>query len=653
MKTINLNKLIIRNFKGIKELVVDFKKKTDIFGANEAGKTSIFDAFNWLLFGKDSYDRKDFGIKNTVHPELNRQEHEVEGVLVIDDEIVSIKRIYKEKWTKPKGSTRAIHTGNEQEFYWNDVPMQAGQFAAKINEIVDETVFKLITNALYFNTLPWKKRREFLFKLAGEVSDQDVASSNGKFANLVTILSSKGLDGYKAEINAKKKKLKDELEAIPTRIDEASRALPENRDFAALKIQLKAIESSIADIDTLLSDKAKANNEHLQGLQDKQRSIHKIKTELQDLRFTAESEFNKKANKLISQRSELSDNIANIERNLKSKRILMDSQNDTKKGLDLRRDNLRLMFDTTNGKELEFDENEFSCPTCRRAFEASDVQSKKAELRKNFMADKNKALDEIEAKGIQLKEESEACEKMVTTLSDTITGLESDLEAAKLALINFNNANASVNTKFDSSAFETSDAYKEVTDRLSSAENALSEASETVEDTESSDLKARKSDLNTQLDAVKKEINLEEAIIKGEERIQKLKDDESAFAKQLSELEGTEYEIEAFTKAKIELIENRINGKFQYVKFRMYNYTIDGNPIEDCETMYKGVAFSDLNTAGKIWAGIDVINTLSDHYKVYAPIFLDNRESISMIPATDSQIVNLIVSPEDKVLRVA
>ncbi|RZJ83669.1 MAG: DUF2813 domain-containing protein, partial [Chryseobacterium sp.] len=210
MKTINLNKLIIRNFKGIKELVVDFKKKTDIFGANEAGKTSIFDAFNWLLFGKDSYDRKDFGIKNTVHPELNRQEHEVEGVLVIDDEIVSIKRIYKEKWTKPKGSTRAIHTGNEQEFYWNDVPMQAGQFASKINEIVDETVFKLITNALYFNTLPWKKRREFLFKLAGEVSDQDVASSNSKFANLVTIFSSKGLDGYKAEINAKKKKLKDE-----------------------------------------------------------------------------------------------------------------------------------------------------------------------------------------------------------------------------------------------------------------------------------------------------------------------------------------------------------------------------------------------------------------------------------------------------------
>lgn len=653
MKTINLKKLIIRNFKGIKELVIDFKDKTDIFGANEAGKTTVFDAFNWLLFGKDSYDRKDFGIKNTVHPELNRQEHEVEGIMLIDGEHVTLKRIYKEKWTKPKGTTRAVHTGNEQEFYWNDVPMQAGQFASKISEVADETVFKLITNALYFNTLPWKKRREFLFKLAGEVSDQDVANSNTKFADLVKIFSSKGLEGYKAEINAKKKKLNDDLEAIPTRIDEASRALPEDRDFAALKIQLKSIESSIADIDTLLSDKAKANTEHLQSLQDKQRAIHKIKTEIQDLRFTAESDFNKKSNSILARRSELTDNISNIERNLKSKKILMDSQNDTKKGLDLRRDNLRLLFNTTNSKELEFNENEFCCPTCKRDFDPNDVQSKKAEMRKNFIADKNKALDEIEEKGIALKQESEACENMVKQLTDSITLIESELEAAKLELINFNNANASVNAKFDFATFEASQSYLEVANRLSVAEQELSDASETVQDTETEELKSKKSDLNIKLDTIKKEINLEDSIIKGKERIQKLKADESNFAKQLSELEGVEFDIDAFTKAKIELIESRINGKFQYVKFKMYDYTIDNNPIETCETMYKGVPFSDLNTAGKIWAGIDVINTLSDHYKVYAPIFLDNRESISMIPATDSQIVNLIVSPEDKVLRVA
>ncbi|WP_231464769.1 AAA family ATPase [Pedobacter sp. Leaf132] len=652
MKSIILKQLSLRNFKGIKELTLQFTKQTDILGANEAGKTTIFDAFNWLLFGKDSFDRKDFAIKNTVFPELNRQEHEVEGLLVINDEPVSIKRIYKEKWTKKKGATRSEHTGNEQEFYWNDVPMQAGQFANKIAEVVDETVFKLITNALYFNLLPWKKRREFLFKLAGEISDNDVAATNNKFKDLVAIISSKSLDGYKAEINAKKKKFKDDLEAIPFRIDEVSRSLPEQRDFAALKVKKSKLESSIADIDTLISDKNKASQNHLNNVQEKQHSIHKLKTEINDLRFTAESTFKKSLNTLSTRRSEIADAVSNIERNLRSKSILMDSQRDTKKGLDLRRNNLRELFETTNSKEIEFDANQFACPTCKRAFEAQVIEEGKVQLRKNFMADKNKALDEIEAKGIALKKESEECEKMISQLATMIDGLHEELKDAKASLEKFEAENTNVNTVFDANVFFSSENYIALNTKLTNAQSELDNMQQPAENN-TSELKDRKLLVSSELDLIKREINLEEQIKSGHQRIEDLKAQETNLSGQLAELEGEEHNIEEFTKAKIELIEKRINGKFQFVKFKMYDYTIDNNPIETCETMYKDVPFSDLNTAGKIWAGIDIINTLSTHYQVFAPIFLDNRESISMIPATDSQVVNLIVSPEDKQLRVA
>lgn len=658
MKTIILKKLILRNFKGIKDLTIDFAKQTSIFGANEAGKTSVFDAFNWLLFGKDSFDRKDFAIKNTVNKELNRQEHEVEGTLVIDDnnreETVTLKRVYKEKWSKPKGATRQEYTGNVQEFYWNDVPMQAGEFAAKIGELVDETIFKLITNAVYFNTLPWKKRREFLFKLAGTISDSDVAGANKRFQELAEIFSTKGEDGYKAEINAKKKKLKDDLEAIPHRIDELNKSLPEDRDFKAIEKELVSVQNSIADIDTILTDKNKANERKNETIRQKQRGVHQLKSNLQDLKFEAENAFNKKYNENLSRKNELSNAVSIIESSLKSKNILLKSQQDTKQGIDLRTDNLRQMFTTVNEKEIEFDESKLCCPTCKRDFDADVIQTEKANMRKNFIDDKNKALDEIEEKGKALKAESAECEKTIQTITDALHVIEKELKEANEALSNFIQLQKDAPTRFDNEAFESSVEYTAIADKIKAAEEEINDlTNNNGSDDDTAELLAQKSELNAKADELKKEINLQETIKTTKNRINELTAKETEFANQLAELEGVEYDIAEFTKTKIDLIESLINGKFQSVTFKMYNYTIGGNPEEACETMYKGVPFSDLNTAGKIWAGLDIINTLSDHYQVYAPIFLDNRESTSVIPFTQSQVVNLFVSPEDKKLRVA
>jgi len=658
MKKINLSSLSLRNFKGIKDLNISFNKQTSIFGANEAGKTSVFDAFNWLLFGKDSFDRKDFAIKNTVHKELNRQEHEVEGVLLIDDngreESITLKRIYKEKWSKPKGATRQEYTGNVQEFYWNDVPMQAGEFAAKISELVDETIFKLITNAIYFNTLPWKKRREFLFNLAGSISNNDVAGSNKRFQELATIFSSKGEEGYKTEINAKKKKLKDDLEAIPHRIDELSKSLPEERDFNALRSELKSILNNIADIDTILTDKANSQNSKSEAIQQKQRGIHQLKTSLQDLEFEAHSRFNKVYNETLSRKSELTNIVNTLEGSLKSKNILLKSQQDTKQGLDLRTDNLRNMFDKVNQEELVFDESKLCCPTCKRDFDAEKVEEEKANMRKNFIDDKNRALDEIEEKGKALAAESKKCNDTIQTLSEAIEVINKELAEANEALSNFIELHKNDVTKFDKEAFESSIEYTTILNQVKAAQDEVAIlTNKTDPEDNSAELRQQKAELNIQADVLKKEINLEETIKTTNLRIDELKNKETEYANQLAQLEGIEHDIEEFTKAKIDLIESRINGRFQSVTFKMYNYTIGGNPEETCETMYKGVPFGDLNTAGKIWAGIDIINTLSDHYQVYAPIFLDNRESTSVIPFTESQVVNLFVSPEDKKLRVA
>jgi exonuclease SbcC len=655
---IQLKKIILTNFKGIKSLSIDFDlKETSLFGANEAGKTTVFDAFSWLLFGKDSQDRKDFNIKNTKYPELNRQEHQVEGIILIDGEETSIKRIYKEKWTKKKGSTISEMTGNEQEFYWNDVPLQAGKFAEKVETIAPESIFKLITNPLYFNSLNWAKRREFLFQLAGTISDTEIAAGNADYERLLETLKLKSLKEYKAEISSRKKILKDQIEAIPHRIDEVSKSLPEEQDWKTIEDEIKHLENQISTIDAQIADASKANQAYLDEISRKQNELHKIKSRRRDIEFELESNHkqnqNSKLQKLKNDRSAISNKIEEIKRDLNSKRILAQSKSDVNEGLMLRKDNLLNIFNVTNEKQIEFAEGDFCCPTCKRDFEQGDIESRKKEMLSNFMSDKNKALDEIELKGTALKKEIEENNTLISTINNAISDLEIRFKNAETELSQFDEVNKIDEVKsfnlFD--AISQNEEYSELTSKVKIIEAELSKPKEEGKDTSS--LQDQKAELYSKLDDSKKILSDKTSLEKGKERIKELKDQEAGFAQQLADLENAEYVIDAFNKAKVETVEARVNEKFQYVTFKMYNYTIEGNPVETCETMYKGVPFSDLNTAGKCFAGLDIINTLSSHYNVFAPVFLDNRESVTAIPFTESQIINLFVSPADKELRVA
>lgn len=155
MKEIIILRLTLLNFKGIRSLTVDFDEhETNIYGANAAGKTTVFDAFRWVLFGKDCNDRKDFNIK-TIGADgkpIERLPHEVTADLVVDGEQITLKKCYVEKWTKKRGSAVETFSGHAVECYYNDVPYSVKEYEAKVSEICDEQVFKLITNPLFFTS---------------------------------------------------------------------------------------------------------------------------------------------------------------------------------------------------------------------------------------------------------------------------------------------------------------------------------------------------------------------------------------------------------------------------------------------------------------------------------------------------------------------
>lgn len=643
-----ISKMIINNFKGVKNLTIDFNAVTNIYAQNGGFKTTIADAWFWCLYGKDSNDRKDFNIKNTVETSLNRGDHEVTLYITTGNNKDVFKRVFREKWTKPKGQKEQVYTGNENLFYCNDVPMQAKEYQAKIDSIIAESALKMLTNPSFFNSLKWTERRNMLFQLAGNVSDNEIAQARPEFESLMNSLSNKTLAEYKREVSAKKKKIKDDLQAIPTRIDELQRSLPEVVDYAVVESEIACLNGKINEIQLAVDDRNSAYDKEFEEIQAKQGKIHSVKSSINQVKFDVQSQLQDKANNIRNQRSLLNNNIENLQRDIKSKSLLIDSSKKKVLELSIKTDALRDKWTLINEKHIVFKDGEFACPTCKRRLEQDDILSKQNELSKNFNQDKEQSLSSIESLAAEHNKEVLSTNELVSLLNNALLTLNKQLVEAKTELSKFEDIN-SVPFPILEATLITNKEYIELSDSLVLMENSLPESPKI----DLSDLNEKRQLISSERDLLKNQLSTKvqrESILK---RISELENDESNLAQQIADLEGIEFTIDDFNRARIETTESRINGMFRYVTFKLFDKKIDGDEFEICDTMYEGVPYSDLNTAGKIWAGIDIINTLSTHYGVAAPIFLDNRESVTLIPEISSQIINLIVSPDDKTLRVA
>ena len=649
-----IKKLTIINFKGIKNLEINFKHITDIFGENAAGKTTIFDAFTWLFFGKDSTDRKDFELKpiDKDGKVSEKVDVEVSAIIEIDGKPIEVKKVLHEKWVKKRGDQTPKFEGNENLFYWNDVPHQLKQFQEKISELLNENIFKLITNPLYFNSLKWQDRRSVLLQIAGEITNEELINGNPDFAPLTKILHDKTLEEYKREVAAKKKKIKADLEAIPTRIDEINRNMPEALDFASLRRSVEAKEKEIAAIDNALQDATKVMQSAFEAKRKQQNDLQELKTKAANLKSDIRSKFLNSHNKRKENISSLEFEIKLKESGLKTIESAIESHKTSINTFNAELETLRNDWVVENKRQLIFDENEFVCPACKRGLDEAHIHETKETLTNNFNVDKAIKLAAIVSKSETIKIKLEGYQAKARELEVELKDRKINLEILHASLNSateeHNKITANSETEFNNELNNNAE-YASTLTRIAEME---SDVSEDVKPADNSGLKEKKSTLQIELDAIKKRLTDEDVIKKNTARIKELEEEESNLAQQLSDLEGNEYLAEQFTKAKMDTLVQRINGRFKYVTFKLFDHTIDGGEFEVCDTLVNGVPFTDANNAGRINAGLDIINTLCEHYGVYAPIFIDNRESVNNLIDCNSQVVNLIVST-DKKLRVA
>ena len=649
MKEIIILRLTLLNFKGIRSLTVDFDEhETNIYGANAAGKTTVFDAFRWVLFGKDCNDRKDFNIK-TIGADgkpIERLPHEVTADLVVDGEQITLKKCYVEKWTKKRGSAVETFSGHAVECYYNDVPCSVKEYEAKVSEICDEQVFKLITNPLFFTSQKKDFQRGMLINLAGDVTNQELVDENPEFSELVGMLSGKTVEELKREVASKKRKIKDGIDNIPARIDERKRDMPEVLDWSAIETNIKVHEYEITQLDAQIADRSKAFNEITKHKQEVAKQLSEVKSsitarqfELKD-KLLADYNESRRAHDTAVQRATTLRNERRV-KGLALPRLEKELQT-----LKERREALIAEWRAIKTETFaEPDRNDFICPTCKRPLEADDVEAKIEDLRISFNADKSKRLESNKTLGIETKNAIEAKEAEIKAINDGCFKLDNEI-------VEIENS-ASYKTEPTEPNIEPMiEADSTLQGLKAKAANLQTELDKEVSAPDTSDLQELKSKHQEAINADKGKLHNRETIANSNKRIKELEDEYKTSQDELARLEGIEFTIQQFCKARIEHVESRINGMFKLVRFKMYEQQINGGEIETCEATVNGVPFSDLNNAMKINAGLDIINAICAANGIIAPIFIDNRESVSDIVSTQSQIVNLIVDANCKTLKI-
>lgn len=665
MKKIKITALKLTNFKGIRSLNLDsLSDETYIYGDNGVGKTSIFDAFTWLLFGKDSTDRKDFEVKtldkhnNVIH----KIDHEVEAVLDVDGEKITLRRILREDWVKKRGTTVAEFNGNKTTYEWNGVPMNASEYTNKINSIIDEKVFKMITNPAAFNGLKWQDQRDVLITMSGNITDEDVAAGNNDFESLMKKLVGKSFDEYKKQLRSSILKSKKELQLIPTRIDEVERSKPDALDFKAIGEELTAKEKELEAVNDQITDQLKAQQVVIDQKSEIRKQIqdleHKVNDIDHDYRIKAKdqvrnqnsgsSEVQRKYNEKESELTTASNALGTLKSKLESKKkeLTQLSENIVRK---------RSEWNAKNEEPVNV-EIDTCCPTCKQELPSDNIDAKKAEMQKRLNEEKESALKYINQQGKGLKDTLDATTKerddiqarldkgfkIVEDLNAELTELEHQLKSAPKADLK---SEEEIYTELISNDTQIEKIKKEVTE--------LQEKFDNLKGADVSDLKDKRETLRTEVQHLQLKLQGEKEIEKHNKRIAELSTEETNLAQSIADLEGELFIMEAFEKEKSTRIEESVNSRFNLVNFKLFETQINGAEVPTCKALIEGVPFSDANTASKINAGIDIINTLCMHYKASAPVFIDNRESVVDLIPTESQIINLIVSEEDKKLRVA
>ena len=642
MTNIRIKRLTLENFKCHRNLTLDFMGgNASVYGDHATGKTSIFVALTLLLFGKDSQGN---GEKNIEIKPLNLlgevKDHDaitsVEAVLLVNGEEITLKRTYQEVWTTKRGSSEPTYDGNTSEYYVDGVPCKKFAFTDKVNELVDEDTFRMLTSVSHFaNGITWQDRRAVLFRVAGVMDDAQIMATDERFKPLTDSLGRLSLDDYKKKLLAEKKGFVGANNEIPARISECEKTIQdvEALDFDKARAEVEILTAQRENLESQL-----ISIEHNSAAERKRIEIREAQLELGSIENENRAFRASQAVGLVDVNM-MKQDLSKLQIQLKDKTTRLALSENTLGAYDKDIADSRDRWIATNNESFTGG----NCPTCGQALPAPQLKA----ATDAFEAQKSKRLREIEQTANAKKEGKAQVEARITELKEEIRQLEADIKQKQAEIIA---AEASVIEPVDMADYQAK--------RVAATEkiNALSgELADMMADSTAArnDLQRQIAEVKTQISGQMEIISKESLLEYSRKRVEELKEDARNATQCLEAIEGMLFLIDEYSRYKTKFVEDSINSLFRIARFRLFREQANGGVEDRCDVVYDGVPYINVNNGAKINVGIDIINTLSKSYGVTVPLFVDNAESVTKIESSDTQIIRLVVSENDKELRIS
>lgn len=653
----------ISNFKKLQDLTFALSEgETSIKGKNGLGKSSIFDAFLWVLFGKNSSEETRFSVwpLDEQNNQIDVPEVSVCIRLEVDGVAKLFRKTLKRKFKNVKSGNPKFD-GFETLHFLDGHSVKASDFQEVVSGIVSEDIFRLITNPKTFNSLPWEKRRETLVELAGEVTDQEVYAKAWTEQNEIHVFdlmnqlkTGKTLSTIKKEVVSEKELIKGSLDSIPARKQEVQRSIAEyeNTDFVKVGVAAADAKAQLDEFDEKIRlQTEKYNSEFKESVDTKNAAIKAAKIRQNEIGLAHDQKAKKEVQDLHSEITSIKQTVGEKGRERATLTTEFISLEKSVQRLAEERDQYRKDWYEMNDSIMP--ESHFErCEDCKREFSEADRAALIQQAKANFISKKAASLQAISVMGKRVAAQLVEAEESLASVQEKCTKLTKEIDELHTALAEKANQYTILNSDLPvtiQNALDQDKEFKDLDDQI----RMLTEELNQLPLLDIKGLEEARQGAFLTFSAAQKLLEGQDLQQKGLKRLEDLEAESVKLQHQLTEKEELEAVIMEWTKAKINLVEERISGLFRMVQFKMFQENINGTVTACCETLLNGVPWKDINTAGQVQAGLDIIMTLSEFYKVKAPIFIDYRESVETIPDMATQIINLIHSPKDKKLKIS
>ncbi len=645
MKTIQLNRMELRNFKGVSEANYDFHTdQTTISGDNATGKSTIFDAYLWCLFDKNQQ-----GNTPKVQPldENNEVRHKLTtGVrlyLSLDGNPLIVERTLKEDWVKPRGAAEMICKGTKSEYAINEVPMTKTQYNAKLEEILPLDRWFLLSAVGIIPAMEQKACRAQLQQIAPAIDEHALAAPYPAVA--LALARGLNIDELQATTKRQKTLAKQEIDGIPAALDAQDRLRVED-DWTEIENQLSVVKTSIAhaqsEIEALQT--ATVDEAALQQATAQRQAIARLSQEVSDRQLAAQNAYRQQRSQAERELQDIAAETGSIER-----RLAISLQN-SKRYLDLinaeksRIAALREQWKAKNAETYTAPAISTTCPTCGQPLPPERIAEARAKAEQVWNETKAADLHAIQA-------QAEACKQRIDgyAAADAEAATKDTADQARLETLQQNHLQAEqalAALRLPEAILAEDKPYQALLTQLQEATAAAAQTPADNGDTQAAiaQYKADITDLTAQQEALLRRLAARDTNQRIATERARLEERQRELADIIAQAEGVEQQVQAYRKAKITAVENGVSSLFRMVRWKMYepNMTNDGER-EICTALIDGVPYEQQNRATQVNAGIDIVNAFAQAYSVSTPLFVDNAEAVTNLLPTNGQCITLVV----------